>query len=229
MKRFRRVCSALPFRAKLAASTNQRTPAEGGVRALVVAAALAGLVACASPTSGRTPPLTTGASVPQATATPDGADRAPSVIQVRALPSSPTVSVVAWAGDETAYGLRADVNRKGVIIGNYRRGDHRLYVSMSHVDVNGGATRVRLSSGAVLKRGLSERDDPYACYGGDRCSPRAYYGISLPDSLLRTNRDSLVVMFDRVSPSHWTLTLRRELIAAYLSAVDSLTASLRRE
>lgn len=53
-------------------------------------------------------------------------------------------------------------------------------------------------------------------------------GVRVPDSLLRANRDSLVVTFFPRVLDPWTITLRRELIAAYLKKVDSVVAELRK-
>ena len=53
-------------------------------------------------------------------------------------------------------------------------------------------------------------------------------GVRIPDSLLRANRDSLVVTFYPRVQEPWTITLRRDLITAYLNKVDSVVAELRK-
>ena len=52
--------------------------------------------------------------------------------------------------------------------------------------------------------------------------------VRIPDSLLRANRDSLVVTFFPRTLDPWTITLRRELIAAYLQKVDSVVAEMNK-
>jgi len=138
------------------------------------------------------------------------------------------VSVVGWTSDETAYGLRAEVSRAGDLVGGYRRGDHRLYLTPVYVSDMGGFSHAMVSPGALLRHSGVSRDYD-ACPYGDSCSPRETIGIGIPDSVLRTHRDSLVVMFRRRDASDWTITVRRELIDAYLGAVDSVTAALRRK
>jgi len=73
----------------------------------------------------------------------------------------------------------------------------------------------------LLRTGWS--GDPYACFFGSQCTPVEAVGVRIPDALLRTHRDSLVVTFHALRDS-WTITLRRELIAAFLASVDSVVA-----
>ncbi len=212
----------------LDSATQQDTPSTR-VRALVMCAALTGLVACASPSIERTPPALEGTVLPLPTRADSSVTRTePPIVQVRQFPSSAMVSVVGWTSDETAYGLRAEVSRTGDLVGGYRRGDHRLYLTPVYVSDMGGFSHAMLPPGALLRHMGASRDYD-ACGYGDSCSPRETIGIGIPDSVLRTHRDSLVVMFRRSSASDWTITLRRELIDAYLGAVDSVTAALRRK
>ena len=198
-------------------------------RVLALSAALTGLVACALPSIGRTPPAVEGTVLPSPTGADSTAARAePPIVQVRQFPSSARVSVVGWTSDETAYGLRAEVSRAGDLVGGYRRGDHRLYLTPVYVSDKGGFSHAMLPPGALLRR-MGVSTDYDACRYGDSCSPRETIGIGIPDSVLRTHRDSLVVLFRRTSASDWTITLRRELIDAYLGAVDSVAATLRRK
>jgi hypothetical protein len=90
----------------------------------------------------------------------------------------------------------------------------------------GGFKYASVTFGELLL-GTSQRD-PYACYYGNDCSPLTTVGVRVPDSLLRANRDSLVVTFFPRVREQWTIILRRELIAAYLTKVDSVVAELRK-
>lgn len=69
--------------------------------------------------------------------------------------------------------------------------------------------------------------DPFACYWG-KCSPFETMSVRIPDELLRSNRDSLDVTFLGHDNRKLVLTLRRDLIDAYLLAVDSVSAEMRR-
>jgi hypothetical protein len=79
----------------------------------------------------------------------------------------------------------------------------------------------------VLRKTATQRD-VYACFDGNDCSPMVTVGVRIPDALLRANRDSLVVTFFPSVLENWTITLRRELIAAYLTKVDSVVADMRK-
>jgi hypothetical protein len=150
------------------------------------------------------------------------------IVQVRDFPRSAVVSVVAWDSDDAEFGLRASVARTGELVGGERFGDHRLYLSPLYVRYMGGFSYAAiLPSGQLLRRAEGQRDY-YSCYYGNKCSPMSTLGVRMPDSLLRANRDSLVVTFFRPIGETWTLTLRRELIAAYLQRVDSVVGELRR-
>lgn len=183
--------------------------------AAAAATSFALLAACALPSLGRGPG--------QLDTSGDSATRP--IVQVREYSASSMVSVIGWTSDEPAYGLRAYLRRHGgELVGDYRRGDHRLYMSTTLVRYMGGFDHVRVpNKGLALSgRGL----DDYACFHGDRCSPVQTIWVAIPDSVLRLNRDSLVVTFHPRTAHDWSITLRRELIDPYLGAVDSVAATL---
>lgn len=184
--------------------------------ALAVTASLALLAACALPPLGRGPGQL---DTPGDTATRP-------IVQVREYTASSLVSVIGWTPDEPAYGLRSYLRRHGgELVGDYRRGDHRLYLSTTLVRSMGGIDHARVpGKGLTLAGGA--RDD-HACFYGDRCSPVQTVWIAIPDSVLRLDRDSLVVTFHPRAAHDWSITLHRDLIDSYLRAVDSVAATLR--
>ncbi|MDQ6717028.1 MAG: hypothetical protein M3Z17_01635 [Gemmatimonadota bacterium] len=152
---------------------------------------------------------------------------APPIVQVREYWRSSAVSIVAWDKDDAEFGLRTAVTRTGTLVGGQRFGDHRLYLAPFLARDMGGFKYATVAKGELLVR-TGIQKDTYACYYGNVCSPMIADGVRIPDSLLRANRDSLVVtFFPNVQPP-WTLTLRRELIAAYLQKVDSIAAVMGR-
>jgi len=191
----------------------------------VLATALATLTGCAPRSPGAGLPAAQEAPMQMAAADTVTAS-GPPVIQVRDYPAAASVSVVGWSPEETAYGLHARVARDGTVEGGYRRGDHRLYLSTIYVTHMGGFLHAVAPSGKMLPRGGVIRD-VHACDGGDECAPRETIGVSIPDELLRANSDSLVVKFYATPAREWNVTLRRDLIDAYLQAVDSVAASRR--
>jgi hypothetical protein len=183
-----------------------------------------GVIGCSLPFVGRSPATGT----PSLSAvTADTATDAPPVVQVREFPHSSAVSVVAWDADDATIGLRTSVNRTGTLVGGLRFGDHRLYMTPSYVRNMGGFKYATVTRGQLLL-GTGWEGDPYSCFYGKECSPMVTVGVRLPDSLLRANRDSLVVTFYPTVQEPWTITLRRDLIAAYLNKVDSVVAELRK-
>ena len=160
------------------------------------------------------------------------------VVQVREYNRSPTVNVVAWAPDDSGYGLQAMVRRDGTLVR-----DHRFYVSSLYLGAgffrNTGAT---FGQGAALSARrfvemiapqelLLEREglarDVHYCLGWPRCSPRETGGARVPDSVLRANRDSVSLRFYDRYATEMILTLRRDVIDPYLRTVDSVAAALR--
>lgn len=150
------------------------------------------------------------------------------IVQVRDYWHSSVVTVVAWDPDDAAFGIRTSVTRTGKLVGGLRAGDHRLYITPYLVRDMGGFAHAAVdpSHGELLSVG-AQRDD-YACFYGSECSPRFTVGIRVPDSLLRENRDGLEVTFYPRVQDPWTLYLRRELISAYLTKIDSVVKAMRR-
>lgn len=152
---------------------------------------------------------------------------APPIVQVRNYWRSSVVSVVAWDVDDAGFGLRTAVSRNGTLVGGRRFGDHLLYITPVYVRYMGGFAHATAVPGKLLL-GTGWRSDPYSCFYGAHCSPMATVGVRVPDALLRANRDSLVVTFLPRIQDPWRITLRRELIAAYLTKVDSVVAEMRK-
>ena len=157
----------------------------------------------------------------------DTADIARLVVQVREFRSSSVVSVVAWDADDAAFGLRTSVSRTGRLVGGVRFGDHLLYMTPLYVSRMGGFKYAAVTQGHLLLRARPQRDY-YSCFYGKECSPMVTIGVGVPDSVLRANRDSLVVTFYPSVMEPWTITLRREVIAPYLNKLDSVVAQLRK-
>lgn len=192
------------------------------VNTLILALALTAMASCAS--------FRTGNVEPESDETV--------IVQVREFYRSSTVDVVAWAPEETGYGLHAMVRRDGNLVR-----DHRLYVSTLYLGTGFFRNTATFGPGEAFRRRrfvemiapheqLLEatgifRDVQY-CYGWPRCSPRQTGGARLPDSLLRASRDSVSVRFYDSAGSELIVTVRRDVIAPYLKAVDSVTAALRK-
>ncbi len=184
---------------------------------------VASVVGCSLPLVGRKPDV-----VKQAVevAAADTVPLAPPIVQVRDFWRSSVVSVFAWDVEDAAFGLRAGVSRNGTIVGGGRLGDHQLYITPFYAWYMGGFVHATAEPGKpLLRTGWSS--DPYACFYGSHCAPIDAVGVRVPDALLRANRDSLVVTF-HATRNPWTITLRRELIAAFLASVDSVVAEMRK-
>ena len=148
---------------------------------------------------------------------------APPIVQVRDYWRSSTIAIVAWDEDASEFGLRTAVTRTGTLVGGKRFGDHRLYVTPYLSRDMGGFKYATAAKGELLLNAGTQKD-VYACFYGQTCSPMVAEGVRIPDALLRANRDSLVVTFYPSLQQPWSLTLRRELINAYLEKVDSVAA-----
>jgi hypothetical protein len=195
--------------------------------AFLVAAPLFALVACAFPINRR------AADEAFAASSADQSDEpGPPIVQVREYSNSPTIVVVAWEPDDNGFGLRTELRRDGSLVS-----DHQLYVSTYY---NG---RVELTNSPLLQRGKRNvaeavvpahqvllstgvSRDLYHCYWGP-CSPYESLGIRVRDEMLRSNRDSIAVRLYGRGDAEMVLTVSRNLIDAYLSTVDSLSAALR--
>jgi hypothetical protein len=157
----------------------------------------------------------------------DTAAVAPPVVQVRGFRRSSVVSVVAWDANNAAFGLRTSVTRTGELVGGRQFGDHRLYMTPFYAHDMGGFKYAAVTRGHLLLSTGPQRD-LYSCFYGNDCSPMMTVGVQVPDALLRAHRDSLVVTFFPTVREPWTITLRRDLIAAYLKKVDSVVAEMRK-
>jgi len=184
----------------------------------VILAMCLGLVGCAPPIVLATAPATADVAAP-ATADTNPAPQPPT-IELRYFSFSPTVSVVGWTADDAGYGLRTVVRRDGSLVR-----DHRLYVSTYCVPWV-RSLRLAVAPPKQLEMlGISR--DTYACYFGS-CSPFETLAVRIPDDLLRANRDSVSVKFYGRDNRELIITVRRDLIDAYLARVDSVSATLRK-
>ncbi len=191
---------------------------------LVCTMFVGGVAGCSLPMIGG------GSSAPTPTvqaAVTDTVAFEPPIVQVRDFWRSSVISVVAWDADDAAFGLRTAVSRNGTLVGGRRVGDHTLYVTSFYAWYMGGFAHATAVPGKPLL-GAGWQSDPHSCFFGRQCSPETAVGVRVPDSLLRANRDSLVVTFLPIVRDPWTITLRRELIAAYLTKVDSVVAEMRK-
>ena len=184
---------------------------------------VASVVGCSLPIVGRAPSVVKSTVPVVAT---DTATLGPPIVQVRDVWRSSVVSVVAWDVEDAAFGLRAAVNRNGTLVGGDRFGDHLLYITPFYAWYMGGFAHATAEPGKPLLRTGVLRD-PDACFYGTQCSPMEIVGVRVPDALLRAHRDSLVVRFHSTRDP-WMITLRRELIAAYLTTVDSVVAEVQK-
>jgi hypothetical protein len=207
---------ATPSEQRRPSARAARGDALRGLEMLGLAAVLALPFGCAFPRSAR-PPL--GETGPAAAALDSAAAAAP-VVRVRDFPGAAATTVVGWIAAESAYGLRTRVRRDGTL-GGSRDGEHELYLDVLYVQNRAGFSHAATPGGLLLRRS-GQRRDIDACRGGEPCSPMEITGLVLPDTLLRADRDSLVVVMHRLAGGNWHVTLPRSLIDAYLAAVDSV-------
>lgn len=142
------------------------------------------------------------------------------IVQVRYFSFSPTVSVLAW-NRESDYGLRAWIRRDGSLVGH-----HQIYVSTYRHPSLRSLPWASIPSRPLFTTGIS--GDNYACYFGKPCSPFETFGAIIRDEVLRPTRDNIPVTFYGYDGSQMIVTLNRDLIAAYLTAIDSVSTELRR-
>jgi hypothetical protein len=194
-------------------SDHFRSP-RAALRALALTAVLVGFVGCA-------PPLLLDDVVLAPTRTDTIGARADSTeVQLRYFSFSPTVSVVAWPAADAGYGLRAMVRRDGSLVR-----DHSLYVGTYYEPWVRSLYLAVAPPRQFRRQGVSR--DSFACYFG-KCSPFETLGIRITDEFLRANRDSVAVTLYGHDGRAVTITVRRDLIEAYLAAVDSVSAALRK-
>ncbi len=149
------------------------------------------------------------------------------VVQVRDLPNAPDIVIVGWDAGNAEFGLRTRLRRDGSHLGDGRVGEHRLFLSSVLVEANGGFARAVAHNGKLLRNAGTARDVD-ACRFGSVCSPATTVGIGVSDEFLREHRDSLVVTLRPKTGRHWTVRLDGSTIAAYLSTLDSVSASLKK-
>ncbi|HVX41750.1 MAG TPA: hypothetical protein VHB25_19470 [Gemmatimonadaceae bacterium] len=150
------------------------------------------------------------------------------IVQVRDVAKEPVIPIVAWDASNASYGLRTRINRKGEDIGEARGGEHRLYVDPAFVDAHGGFALAVTQDGKLLRK-MSDERDPDACRFDNLCSPQQTIGLGVPDSWLRSHRDSLVVTFRPHTGQNWTVRLDGSVINAYLNTIDSVSAALKKQ
>lgn len=141
-------------------------------------------------------------------------------VQVRYYAAAPTVSVVGWTRGDAGFGLRSSVRRDGSLVH-----EHRFYVS-TYYDPAMGLYHIAAVPPVQLER-LGRSRDVFACHYG-ACSPFVTFGWRMTDELLRAGRDSLVVQFHGRDGREMSIAVPRALIDAYLTIVDSVSASLRK-
>lgn len=190
-------------------------------RRVILAALVVGVAGCSLPLIGDGPLARFSA---EQEVTVDTTAVAPPVVQVRDFPHSSVVNVFAWEPDDAQMGLSTSVTRTGKLFGGLRAGDHQLYIDVLQARLMGGFKYATVAPDHLLLR-TNARRDPQACFYGKVCSPMISLGVRIPDSLLRAHRDSLVVTFHPAAMQPWTVTLRPELVTAYLQRVDSVVAS----
>ena len=183
--------------------------------ALMLTASFTGFVGCAPPIV-----LDTPSSADDVTAHITGAANEPPIVQLRYFSFSPTVSVVAWPAEDGSYGLRTSVRRDGSLVR-----DHSLYVATYSEPWVRGLYLAVAPPRQFRRQGVSR--DTFACYFG-KCSPFETLGVRITDEYLRGNRDSVAMRLYGRDGRALTITVRRDLIDAYLAAVDSVSAALRR-
>jgi hypothetical protein len=150
------------------------------------------------------------------------------IVQVRDLPNTPFLSIVAWQPGEAAFGLRTRLRRDGSHLGENRGGEHRLYLSSTYVEANGAWNHAVAHNGKLLRNIAGTIADVDACRFGNGCTPAKTTGIGVSDEFLREHTDSLVVTLRPKVGRNWTIKLDGELIKAYLATVDSVAASLKK-
>jgi hypothetical protein len=195
-----------------------------------LAAALAGAAACAPPIRLGVAPTQARLAGPLSTSTVDGAPTGePTTVVVRYFSFSPTVAVVAWDTEQASYGLRAIVRRDGSLVE-----DHQLFVNtyyfvdfraLSRAYWHAFTGEMELSH-ALRFTGLSR--DVHHCEGDSGCSPYEILTARIPDGFLKASRDSVVVRIYGRNGRKESITLRREMIDAYLEKVAFVSAALQK-
>lgn len=150
------------------------------------------------------------------------------VVQVRDVPNSSVISILAWDSDNANVGLRTRLRRDGSLLGQDRSGEHRLYMSSSFVDAQGGFARAVAQDGKLLRNSGNASDED-ACRFDNVCSPKTTVGLGVPDEWLRQHRDSVVVSMRPRTGQNWSVVLDKALIDKYLDTIDSVSAALKKK
>jgi hypothetical protein len=188
---------------------------------LAVTSVLALVIGCAPSILPVTPSSATRIQVPPQTQRGDSAAVEESTtVEVRYYSHSPTVTILAWASAETAYGLRAWLRRDGSLI----RG-HRFYVSTYATATRPAFIRAVMSSHVLEITGTSR--DVQWCVGGKPCTPAETFEVLIPDPLLRSIADSVPITFYDRAGRRLSIILHQDLIDGYLGRVDSVVAVIR--
>lgn len=154
-------------------------------------------------------------------ATPSAGHNAPqggAIIQVRDFPAASIVEIVAWSASEPQYGLRTWVKRNGAA-DRY----HRLWVNSAYPAI-GDASKAQ---GLNRPLQMSSAKDDQNCLNG-KCSPTATVTARIADDPLRKAKENVEVKFITSSGAEIVFTARRPLLDAYLAAVDSVVAALKK-
>lgn len=196
---------------------------------LILAAALAGSVACAPPIHLNVAPSRSRVAGAPFADKIDGITSAdtPTVV-VRYYSFSPTVAVVGWDAEDGMYGLRVAMRRDGSLIP-----DHQLFVSTYYFPdyrffarANWDAfTQTMELARPLVYTGLSR--DVHHCEGDNHCSAYETLSARIPDEFLRASRDSIVVKLHGRAGREEIITLHREMIDAYLKTVASVALELK--
>lgn len=192
-----------------------------GLKGLAIGVVAIALAGCSLPSMRRSPHITRYVAPLTVTALPDQVEPEPTAVEVRNFPYRPHVEVVSWTTTDWEFGLRAVLRRDGALVR-----DHRLYVSTYALAVRPRFSRAFTDEHPLVLIGLS-RDD-HACDGGTSCIPVETFGARIPDADLRAGNDKVTVKFISRQGNELQVTLYRDLIDAYLVAVDSVSAKLRK-
>lgn len=198
-----------------------------GLRAVALAAMFGGQTACV-----RSAPVVAASRATNVTGvsasvkTPVAEQGEGTTVVVRDYWRAFKASVVGWADDDEAQGLRAAVLRDGTVA--Y---DHVVFYNayaVPNLKAFFGATWYVFSDADKEGKQLQfagMRTDQFNCQGKKGCSPYKYFAARVPGDVLRNSHDSLVVRVVAYGGIETTFTIRSDLIRPYLATVDSLSAA----
>jgi len=138
---------------------------------------------------------------------------------VRIRDFSAETIVAGWAG-QPLFGLRTAVPR-----GSSPVRYHQFWLSASYI----------VGSAQISKAAAGSRQFPMGgptadnnnCFADGTCTPNRYYSASVRDDFLRKQKENLAVMFYLDNGTDFTLTVKKDLIDAYLAIVDSVSTANR--